>query len=396
MAGSLSNVLASIPGLAGYEASRQLGMQKEATDLQQMGALISLQKTIQERARARDFEQQVTALGENPDPNKLVQIASRFASPDRVMATHQAAADRAAAAANRPDNRPEILRLQDAMNNLLPTDPNREAIAARIKNLSERPDKSASSSPLGKYIAERDALAAANPNDPRLKLYDKAIENYKPGGVTINNNPPGLPLGKAAGTKVDEGLLDTTKGIMTLNTIEGQFRPEFQQYLPRIGAGWSAIKDKMGADLDPTDRKFLTDFSSYKRNAINTMNEYIKSITGAAMSEAEAQRILRGMPNPGQGLLDGDSPTEFKAKLDDAMRQTRLSLARYEYIKRNGIALSDSTGRAVIPLERMPQIMNARGKELEEQLKTANPNAQPADISTQVRGMLAKEFGLVR
>ena len=126
------------------------------------------------------------------------------------------------------------------------------------------------------------------------------------------------------------------------------------------------------------------------------MNEYIKSITGAAMSEPEAQRILRGMPNPGQGLFDGDSPTEFKAKLDDAMKQTRLALARYEYIKRNGIGLTDRAGNAVIPLERMPEIMNQRGRALEEQLRKANPRVTPQELQNSVRGILAKEFGLVK
>jgi hypothetical protein len=291
---------------------------------------------------------------------------------------------------------PETLALSEALARLPENDPRRGIIKARLDHLTTRPDKEPTETPLGKLLRERDTLP---PNDPRRPLYDTAIANASKnagGGVNVSVQTGMPPLGKAGQTKIDEGLLDTTKGVMTLSGIEGMFRPEFQQLAPRAGAMWASWKDKAGVELDPTERKFLTDFSAYKRNSINAMNEYIKSITGAAMSEAEAQRILKGMPSPGQGLLDGDSPTEFKSKLDDAMKQTKMALARYEYIKRNGIALTDNGGNAVVPLERMPQIMNDRGKALEAQFKKANPSMQDADVQNRVRAVLAKEFGLVK
>lgn len=241
-------------------------------------------------------------------------------------------------------------------------------------------------SSLGKLMAERNALP---PNDPRRRDYDRVIADAKgPGGVnvTVNPNAP-ITLGKPAGNKIDEGLLDTTKGIMQLNTIDSMFKPEYQRLLPRAGAEWSSWKEKLGGNLNPEDKRFVAEFSAYKRNAINSMNEYIKSITGAAMSEKEAERITRGMPNPGQGLFDGDGPTEFKSKLDDAMTQTKMALARFEYIKRNGMSMDHVT------LERMPKIINQRGTELENQMRA---EGTPEDkISSRVRQLLAKEFGLV-
>jgi hypothetical protein len=291
---------------------------------------------------------------------------------------------------------PETLQLTEALARLPETDPRRSAIQARLTHLTTRPDKEPTETPLGRLLRERDALP---PEDPRRPLYETAIANASKnagGGVNVSVNTGMPPLGKPAQGAVDTGLLDTTKGIMTLSTIEGQFRPEFQQVMPRAGAMWASWKDKAGVGMSPDESKFLKDFSAYKRNAINTMNEYIKSITGAAMSEQEAQRILKGMPSPGEGVFDGDSPTEFKAKLDDAMRQTKMSLARYEYIKRNGIALTDITVKAIIPLERMPQIMNERGNELEAQFKRGNPNMPSTEVQNRVRAVLAKEFGLVK
>jgi hypothetical protein len=290
---------------------------------------------------------------------------------------------------------PETLALSEALARLPENDPRRGIIKARLDHLTTRPDKEPTETPLGKLLRERDTLP---PNDPRRSLYDIAIANASKnagGGVNVSVSPT-LQMGKEASNKIDTGLLDTTQGVMKLSAIEGMFRPEFQQIAPRAAAMWSSWKDKAGVGLNPDESKFLQDFSAYKRNSINALNEYIKSVTGAAMSEPEARRIMEGMPKPGEGLFDGDSPTQFKAKLDDAMKQTKMALARYEYIKRNGIALTDNNGNAVVPLERMPQIMNDRGNELEAQFKKSNPSMPPAEIQGRVRAVLAKEFGLVK
>ena len=410
--------LANIPGYGAYIAKREMNEQAGINDLKEQGVLMA----IQDKMRARKDEQLLkqSLADSSGDLDAVMQSALKAGRVD-VAAKISSIIETRKKKEFAP---PEILKLQEALGAAPQGSPARTAIEARIKKLTELSESEAKVSPLGRLITERDALPQGDPRrkaydaaiassgggsnvsslgrliaerdalpegDPRRKSYDAAIAKAGDPSVQVN-----LDLGKEGRNKVDAGLLDTTAGLMKLSSIEGQFRPEFQQFGPRLSAGWSALKEKAGVDLNPNDKTFLTAFSSYKRNAVNAMNEYIKSITGAAMSEAEAQRIIRGMPNPGQGMLDGDSPTEFKSKLDDAMKQTKLALARYEYIKRNGIALTDSNGKEIVPLERMPQIMNARGKALEEQIRKSNPNAAPNAVQSTVRGILAKEFGLVR
>lgn len=290
-----------------------------------------------------------------------------------------------------PPKLPEIGVMQNYLSTLPQGDPRRGQVESAIEKMTSPKENL---SPLGKLMAERDALATREPGHPDLAQYDRVIAHANSGGGTTVINDMGL--GKPAQGKVDEKLLDTTNGMMTLTRIEGQFKPQYQQFVPRVSAKWSGIKDSLGMDVSPQDKAFLAEFSAYKRNAINSLNEYIKQITGAAMSEQEAQRILKGMPNPGQGVFDGDSPTEFKSKMDDAIRVTKMALARSTYIKRNGIALSDKDGNAVISLDRMPSLMNERGKALEAQFKQAAPSATPAQIQGKVRDILANEFGLVR
>ena len=217
------------------------------------------------------------------------------------------------------------------------------------------------------------------------------------GAATIINNPPGAMVpGKAAANKIDEGLLDTTQRIMQLSQIEKSFKPEWLEIGTRLGMEAANWKDKLGMSMDPKDTAKLTEYSEFRRNAIDNLNQYIKAITGAAMSEAEAKRILRGMPNPGQGLFDGDGPKAFKAKLDGVMKQAKLAEARLVYLKRNGMSLTDASGREIVPLERMPSLMNERAGQIERELRQKNPAWRLPDIQAATHRQLAQEFGLVQ
>ncbi len=280
----------------------------------------------------------------------------------------------------------DLGKLLAERDSLPPNDPRRATYDAAIT------EKSANPTELGRLMNERDKLPQ---NDPRRATYDRVLAHYKAGkgdtNVMVNTGP--MAPGKTAQGKVDEGILDTTRNLMQLDQIAGQFKPEFQRFQNK--AGFLALKAKDSTvGLTNKEKQDLTDYTNYRRNAFNTLNEYIKSITGAAMSEAEAVRIRKGMPDPGDGLFGGDSPTEFKAKLDDAMKSTKMAVARLSYIKRNGMSLEDGKGNAVIPLERMPHLMNERGKAIEAELKIAQPNADAKALKSAVRRQLSTEFGL--
>jgi hypothetical protein len=244
---------------------------------------------------------------------------------------------------------------------------------------------------LARLTAERDALEA---DDPKRAEYDRVIKDYKAGhaqSVTVNTGP--MTPGKTGANKVDEDLLGVTRNLMQLDQIAGQFKPEFQRFQDKAAFSMLSVKDST-VGLTNKEKTDLTEYSQYRRNAFNTLNEYIKSITGAAMTNAEATRILKGLPNPGSGLFDGDSPTEFRSKLDDAVQKTKMSVARLAYIKRHGMSLEDGQGNAVVPLERMPALINERGRAIEAELKAAQPDATPEALKRAVRRQLGVEFGL--
>jgi hypothetical protein len=211
--------------------------------------------------------------------------------------------------------------------------------------------------------------------------------------TTIANsyNPNPMTLGKAGENQVDEDLLNNTSKVTRLNDIQRTFKPEFLQVGNRAKMAFNSAKLKVGGKIDPKDEKQMTDFANWKRTSITNLNQTIKDLTGAAMGVQEADRIVASLPNPGQGLTDGDDAVTFQSKLNGAIKEVKNAVARGAYIKRNGMSIND------VPLDRMPSLMNERAAGIERELVTANP-ALAKDkkaLIRQVRERLSSEFGLV-
>jgi hypothetical protein len=206
-------------------------------------------------------------------------------------------------------------------------------------------------------------------------------------GSTVVYPPGALVPDKATAKDAQTNILQTGARLSLYNQIEAQFKPEYLQPAFRAGQAWSSIKDRAGKNLSPQDVETLRDFSQFRQNSINNLSQTIKDLTGAAMGVQEAERIMAGMPNAGTGLFDGDSPTEFKAKLDNVTKQMRNVEARNAYILRKGLSFKD------IPLDNVPKLINDRAAELAREYRVDLKNATPTQLSA-IRRQLAVEFGI--
>jgi hypothetical protein len=146
--------------------------------------------------------------------------------------------------------------------------------------------------------------------------------------------------------------------------------------------------EKLGRPLDPTERNELSAYTTFRQDTVRQLNQYINEITGAAIGQGEeAERLKSGVPNPGSGFFDGDSPTEFAAKLQNTIKDLKMAEARLHYIKTSGLKLND------VSLAQMPQVMKKREQEIISQFKL-DP-AKPEERAI-IRNRLAQEFGLLR
>ena len=191
-------------------------------------------------------------------------------------------------------------------------------------------------------------------------------------------------LSKTTQSKVEDQVLSMGDAITRLNDIQATYRPEYQNIKFKFGQSWASIKDKFGI-LPPADKNTLAAYSVYKQNATQNLNQTIKDLTGSAMGESEAKRIMSTLPDAGQDAWSGDSPTEFEAKLNNAIAQTKYAIARKNYALKNGLKWQE------IPLDSMPNRINQRGAQIAKEYNL-DPKKQ-ADLTT-INRQLSAEFGI--
>jgi len=103
-----------------------------------------------------------------------------------------------------------------------------------------------------------------------------------------------------------------------LDEIAKTYDPFYQTYRGKLSFGLGQVLDKaeilnvLGAD---GYKKFIREMGAFTQNVNSNVNLYIKEITGAQMSEAEADRLKKAVANL------GDSPQLFEAKLANSMAQ---------------------------------------------------------------------------
>lgn len=222
-------------------------------------------------------------------------------------------------------------------------------------------------------------------------------------GITISRDADGNPIVQIGGNnsglqrktsaKVEDKILAAQASIGRLNRLERKFDKSFINIPGRLKATGIKIKDMLNMDLSPDEQKWFNDFNSFQSDAFENINLYIKEITGAQMSELEANRIRKTLPDP-----ENLSPETFKSKLNAVLERAKEAAARYKWVKENGRILKDSKGNAKEFLDKngksveLDDIVDIRGAEIEKQIKTANPQLKQSEVNKRVDEMLLKEF----
>ncbi len=214
-----------------------------------------------------------------------------------------------------------------------------------------------------------------------------SLEVGPEGGVKFSTGGKVPGMGTAPSNKVQQDLLAATAGLMRMNQIYDRFDPAFATYGGQFEGLKSRIKEKAGYQLQPQEQEFLGKFSAYRAEAGQMLADTLKELSGAAVTPQEAERQKVWMINPGEGLFDGDSPTQVRAKIDRFRQFQKRAIARLNYINKHGLSLKN------VPLESMEGIINRRAQALEKQMQKRGMD--PETIPNAVRQQLAEEFGLV-
>ena len=236
----------------------------------------------------------------------------------------------------------------------------------------------------------------------------KGMEITTADGTTIRT---GVPTGKGGMERpttalIEKNLFQSKEQGARLDSINAKFKPEYQQ----LGTRWSAFETKwkeklqgtplerfVNLDVTPEEKKLLADYTDYRQDAMTNLNKSIKDTTGAQMSEKEVPRLKKQMPDPGQGLFDGDSPTEFKRKLDSKIVLLKKANARYMFYLSQGLTAKQTTGliksNAAMGLDDIGKVIDSRGEQIAIEIKNANPEMAQDEIDNAVGQQLRQEFG---
>jgi len=230
---------------------------------------------------------------------------------------------------------------------------------------------------------------------------------YSASGMKITMGPNGqlevqTGLGPGLGTKV-KGEIESK----AFNLIEQQariggllegFKPEFLEIPTRAKASWSELKEKLAVgQLSEIDRQSLSELRDWQSGALRNINLYIKEITGAQMSEKEADRLRQGMPDPGEGIFGGDSPTVFVSKMKGMVKELERAAIRYQVMLKGGISedrIKEMAAQDALPTwTEIKGMIDAMGATIEARIKLRNPRASKQSIQSQVLSELKEVYG---
>lgn len=208
--------------------------------------------------------------------------------------------------------------------------------------------------------------------------------------VTTNVGSPNVNLTTGSQTAVQKRELNAQGALQRLDDIAASFDPEFLTVPAQLTARWQSFKDRLGSvgsifgieGLTPEEKQSLTEYTTFTTRTLNNMNITLNELSGAAVNEQEFLRIKGALPN------SDDSPTQFQAKLTNAIRDMRRSVARFHHAQVNGLDPLDSG----IALDGIDTLIDQTGNQLVQQLRA---QGVPEDqINALVVEELRRQFGL--
>ena len=104
--------------------------------------------------------------------------------------------------------------------------------------------------------------------EPIPEVLAEKMKRAEASGTRVNVQNNAVPLGKAAETKVDEGLLDTSATLMRLNGIRKQYKPEWSEFSTQAGMKLNQLGEKyLGIKVAPAAQQKFRQYTQWRQKA---------------------------------------------------------------------------------------------------------------------------------
>lgn len=234
--------------------------------------------------------------------------------------------------------------------------------------------------------------------DPEFR---KFLESRRGRGISITQ-PDGsvIEIGGSGGgvgpsdlsgpskNRLQETIIQATDELDRLNSIGEGFDPAFLQIPGRLKGAGLKVKDLAGGylgELSPEESDYLAKFSTFRADAAKNLSSILNRLSGAAISPAEAQRLKTGIPN------DEDSPTQFMAKYQSAVKDATRAVMRANWALKNGIGVQSAEQLSrTMPLNGIDEVYQERANQIWQEMG-GTPETRGRAIQ-----QANQEFGLAR
>ena len=191
-----------------------------------------------------------------------------------------------------------IIRLQDERDSLvaqLQQNPENGTIARRLAELQAKIDKDITL--VGRTETDAEALGLAQP--------------------TIND--------------LESSLLESGNVLLGLEAAGAGFNPAFLTIPGQLTAGLTNLAEKLTLPVPDEQKRFAIEYAAFAADSMDGLSRYIKEITGAQMSELEAERLRKGFPD-----VERDGPSKFLAKYNATVARLQAVRRRAQFALETG------------------------------------------------------------
>lgn len=304
----LEDVLARIPGFAGWEAVKQRNAQTDAQQIQQAGALQTIFAHQQAAQKEQAFRSELTALGANPSQEALAALGAKYAGAKELLTSQTSSLDRKAAIESAALNRD----------------------TARLQAESMQKERLAAAANIAQQRSQDQMISQADRNQARMDMIrltaslkaapaDKTPMGYR---KTADNNLEAIP-GGPADLKQQGVLNQDTAALGSMNSDMDRLAAEANRL--KEHPGLSKTTGAMGwvpgvggfATIPGTDAaNFKAGLETLKSQVAFGVLQNMRnnSKTGGALgqvSDAEGKLLAANLA----AIDRAQSPAEFKAAL---------------------------------------------------------------------------------
>lgn len=174
----------------------------------------------------------------------------------------------------------------------------------------------------------------------RPKPTTGTITSFDPvtGQFTVSQGVPGVDLAKPTVKAIEGQIRDTQDVLSQLDSIAEAYDPSFQT-IPTQLENYAQITLEKLTGVPPSDQEGLIRYSQFRAQTQNLFSTILKQLSGAAVTKFELENARRFLPDV------NDSPTQFKAKLNNFRTVTAAALYRAQQLRSGNDKITDNLAR---------------------------------------------------